>query len=159
MRIACIPRELTTRFRSSAILLLAMLTVFVSAVAVQPQEPRGRIMPPSGLKCDRSDLTLYDGKVLAYRRRKGSTFLRMRTNFDTTEAVTLRHPGTDDPSEFYLLNGEPFTSNDWGRIEKRKKVLKPGMRANVWVCRGNPAIRPVVDWRPDDTGVHPRGRD
>jgi hypothetical protein len=116
------------------------------------------MMPPAGLKCDRNDLTSYDGKVLAYRRRKGSTFLRMRTNFDTTEAVTLRHPGTDDPSVFYLLNGEPFTRNDWRRIEKRKKVLRHGMRANVWVCRGNPAIQPVVDWRPDDTGANPRSR-
>ncbi len=135
-----------------------MLTISVAAVAVHPQEPRGRIMPPSGLKCDRNDLTVYDGKVLVYRRRKGSTFLRMRTNFDTTEALTLRHPGTDDPSGFYLLNGEPFTRSDWRRIEKGERVLKPGMRANVWVCRGNPAFQPIVDWRPDDTGANPRSR-
>jgi hypothetical protein len=159
MRIACIPRESATRPRFFASLLLAMLTVCVAGVAVHPQEPRVRITPPSGLKCDRNDLTLYDGKVLAYRRRKGSTFLRIRTNFDTIEAVTLRHPATDDPTEFYLLNGEPFTSNDWRRIEKRRKVLKPGMRANVWVCRDNPAIQPVVDWRPDDTSASPRSRD
>jgi hypothetical protein len=148
----CNARELTTQARSSAILLLAVLTVSATGVTVYPQEPGGRIGPPSGLKCDRSDLTLYDGKVLTYRRRKGSTLLRIRTSFDTTEEVTLRHPGTDDPSEFYLINGEPFTKNDWRRIEKRKTVLKPGMRANVWVCRGNPSIQPVVDWRPDDTG-------
>lgn len=115
-------------------------------------------MPPTGLKCVRNDLTVYDGKVLAYRRRKGSTFLRIRTSFDTTETVTIRHPGTDDPSEFYLLNGEPFTRSDWRRIEERKKFLRPGMRANVWVCRGNPAIQPVVDWRPDDKGAYPKSR-
>lgn len=158
MRITCIRREPGTRPRSFEILLLGMLTVFVAGVAVHSQESGGRIMPPSGLKCDRNDLTVYDGKVLTYRRRKGSTFLRMRTNFDTSEVVTLRHPGTDDPSEFYLLNGEPFTRSDWRRIEKRKNVLRPGMRANVWVCRGNPAIQPVVDWRPDDTGANPRSR-
>jgi hypothetical protein len=124
-----------------------------------PQEqPRGRIMPPSRLKCDRNDLTLYDGRVLAYRRRKGSTFLRIRTNFDTTEEVTIRHPATDDPSKFYLINGEPFTPADWRRIERRSKVLRPGMRANVWVCRDNPAIQPIVDWQPDDTGAYPRSR-
>ena len=115
-------------------------------------------MPPPQLKCDRNDLTSYDGRVTAYRRRKGSTFLRIRTNFDTTEEVTIRHPGTDDPSQFYLLNGEPFKSGDWGRIERRKGVLRPGMRANVWVCRDNPAVQPVADWRPDDTGANPRGR-
>ncbi|MDQ3667435.1 MAG: hypothetical protein M3410_12830 [Acidobacteriota bacterium] len=151
MRIARIPREPATRPCSATILLLAMLTVSVAG-AVHPQEPRGRIIPPSGLKCHRNDLTVYDGKVLAYRRRRGSTFLRLRTNFDTTEAVTIRHAGTEDPSQFYLLHGEPFTRSDWRRIEKRRKVLKIGMRANVWVCRGNPSIQPVVDWRPDDTG-------
>ena len=115
-------------------------------------------MPPSQLKCDRDDLTSYDGQVLAYRRRKGSTFLHIRTNFDTTEEVTIRHPGTDDPSDFYLLNGKTFTRSDWRRIEKRTKVLRRGMRANVWVCRGNPSIQPVVDWQPDDTGANPRSR-
>lgn len=124
--------------------------------AQQPQ--RGRVMPPSELRCERNDLTLYDGRVLAYRRRKGSTFLRIRTNFDTTEEVIIRHPATADPSKFYLINGEPFTKNDWRRIERRSKVLRPGMRANVWVCRDNPAIQPVVDWQPDDTGAYPRSR-
>ena len=129
-------------------MLLAIVTVFELGIAAHSQERGGRIAPPSALSCDRNDLTLYDGKVLTYRRRKGSTFLRIRTSFDTTEVVTLRHPGTDDPSKFYLLNGEPFMPIDWRRIEKRKGVLRTGMRANVWVCRDNPAIQPVVDWRP-----------
>jgi hypothetical protein len=124
----------------------------------QRQQPGGRMMPPPVLQCDRSDLTLYDGRVIAYRRRRGSTFLRIRTNSDTTEEVTIRHPATDDPSKFYLLNGQPFTKSDWRRIERRTKVLINGMRANVWVCRDNPTIQPVVDWRPDDTGAYPRSR-
>jgi hypothetical protein len=37
-------------------------------------------------------------------------------------------------------------------------VLINGMRANVWVCRDNPSIQPVVDWQPDDTGANPRSR-
>lgn len=174
MRIACIRRDPAARPRSSMIShnfrelraakaalhsLLVILTVIMAGVAVHPQQPGERIMPPSGLKCDRNDLTVYDGKVLAYRRRKGSTFLRVRTSFDTIEAVTLRHPGTDDPSQFYLLNGAPFTRADWRRIEKRKNVLKPGMHANLWVCRDNPSIQPIIDWRPDDTGSNPRSRD
>jgi hypothetical protein len=125
----------------------------------QSQQPRGgRIMPPGRLKCDRSSLTSYDGRVTAYRRRKGSTFLRIRTNYDTTEEVSIRHPGTDDTSEFYLLNGEPFKRGDWRRIERSRTVLLKGMRANVWVCRDDPSIQPVVDWQPDDTGAYPRSR-
>jgi hypothetical protein len=144
----------------STLLSVVALSVSVAGMAHVPRQPqqRGRVMPLPGLKCDRNDLTLYDGRVIAYRRRSGSTFLRIRTNFDTTEEVTLRHPATDDPSKFYLLNGQPFTKNDWRRIERRRKVLITGMRANIWVCRDNPTIQPVVDWQPDDTGAYPRSR-
>jgi hypothetical protein len=143
----------------STLLCAALSASAAGGMSPQQQQPRqGRTMPPSELKCDRNDLTLYDGRVLAYRRRKGSTFLRIRTNFDTTEEVTIRHPATDDPSKFYLLNGQPFTKSDWRRIERRSRVLLTGMRANVWVCRDNPAIQPVVDWQPNDTGAYPRSR-
>ncbi|MCA1616876.1 MAG: hypothetical protein LC800_22895 [Acidobacteria bacterium] len=143
-----------------------LLTLFsVSALSAPaaggpllPQQPRGRIRPPSELRCDRSSLTSYDGRVIAYRRRNGSTFLRIRTNSDTTEEVVIRHPATDDPSGFYLLKGELFTKSDWRLIEKRRKVLRPGMRANVWVCRDNPTVQPVVDWQPDDAGAYRRSR-
>lgn len=140
------------------LLSVSALSVSAAGGARSPQRPRGRLMPPSNLKCERSDLTSYDGRVIAYRRRKGSTFLRIRTNSDTTEEVTIRHPSADDPSEFYLLKGESFTKSDWRLIEKRRGVLRPGMRANVWVCRDNPSVQPVVDWQPDDTGAYPRSR-
>lgn len=126
---------------------MAFIILPIAVVTTSSQERGGRIAPPSALTCDRSDVTLYDGKVLTYRRRKGSTFLRVRTSFDTTEVVTLHHPGTDDPAAFFLLNGGPFGKSDWGKIERRKGVLRPGIQANVWVCRGNPAIQPLVDWQ------------
>ena len=118
----------------------------------------GRVAAPAGLKCDLNDLTLYDGEVVKYERKLGSTFLRIETNFDTTEEVTLNHPGTDDPAALVLLNAEPFKSTDWKKIEGAKRKLRPGMRANVWVCIGDPSVQPVVDWRPDDTGANPRSR-
>jgi rhodanese-related sulfurtransferase len=118
----------------------------------------GRVAPPEGLKCGRDDLTLYDGVVVAYERKSGSTFLRIDTNFDTTEEATLKHPGTDDPSSLFLINGAPFGAADWQKVERAKYKLRPGMRANVWVCVGDAAVQPVVDWRPDDTGANPRSR-
>jgi hypothetical protein len=143
----------------STLLSVAVLSVPATGGALFPQrQPGGRVAPSPELKCDRNDLTLYDGRVLSYRRRRGSTFLRIRTNFDTTEEVTIRHPATDDPSEFYRLKGESFTKSDWRRIEKRRGVLRPGMRANVWVCRDNPTVQPVVDWQPDDAGAYSRSR-
>ena len=142
----------------STLLSVAALSVCAAGGALAPRQPRGRLMPPPNLKCDRDALTSYDGRVIAYRRRRGSTFLRIRTNSDTTEEVTIRHPATDDPSEFYLLEGRSFTKSDWRRIERRRGVLRPGMRANVWACRDNPTVQPVVDWQPNDTGANPRGR-
>ena len=141
-----------------ALLFIAALSVSAAGGPLLLQQPRGRIMTPTALKCERNELTSYDGRVIAYRRRRGSTFLRIRTNSDTTEEVIIRHPATDDPSEFYLLKGEPFKKSDWRLIEKRKKVLRPGMRANVWVCRDNATVQPVVDWQPDDTGAYPHSR-
>ena len=128
------------------ILLIVLLNIFTFTTLGVAQERR--IGPPTSLRCDRSEVTLYDGRVLVYRRQRGKTFLRVRTSFDTTEEVTIRHPGTDDPSRFYLIDGETFTREDWKRIERRKGVLKNGMQANIWVCRDNPKIQPVVDWRP-----------
>lgn len=122
------------------------------------QRGGGRVAAPEGLKCGLNDLTLYDGVVVAYERKTGSTFLRIDTNFDTTEEVTLKHPGTDDPSSLFLVNGEAFKSSDWQKVEGAKYKLRPGTRANVWVCIGDPAVQPVVDWRPDDTGANPRSR-
>ena len=124
---------------------VVLLIVFLVPIITEAQERR--MGPPATLKCDRSELTSYDGQIFGYRRRRGKTFLRVRTSFDTTEQVTIRHPGTDDPSKFFLINGDPFTVGDWNRIEKRKGVLKNGMHANIWVCRDNPSIQPVVDWR------------
>ena len=125
--------------------------IFVLLIVLVFPTPSGaqerRIGPPASLKCDRSDVTLYDGRILVYRRQQGKTFLRVRTSFNTTEQVIIRHQGTDDPSKFYLINGETFTREDWKRIERRKGVLKNGMHANIWVCRDNQSIQPLVDWR------------
>jgi rhodanese-related sulfurtransferase len=117
-----------------------------------------RVAAPAGLKCALNDLTLYDGLVVKYEREVGRTHLRIETNFDTTEEVTLKHPGTDDPSSLFLINGEAFKSADWQKVEGSKYKLRPDMRANIWVCIGDPTIQPVVDWQPDDTGANPRSR-
>ena len=138
-------------------LLLTLLPLLMASSNAVSQERPGRVIPPAVLKCDRSDLTLYDGKVITYRRRKGSTLLRISTSFDTTEVVILRHAGTDDPSKLYLLNGQPFTKSDWRQIEKRRGVLRSDVMANAWVCRDNPSIQPIIDWRTNVGGSNVSG--
>jgi hypothetical protein len=73
----------------------------------------------------------------------GTTTLRIHTDEDTTEQVSLSHPGTDDPSAHFRMLGEPFTPADWSRVESRKGVLRAGTRAAAWVCSDG---RVMIDW-------------
>jgi len=118
--------------------------------AAEAEPAHGRLMPPAQIRCDRNDVTVYEGRVLSYRRGTGRTTLRMRTDSDTTENVVLRHPGSSDPTRWFLLNGQPFRAGDWKRLERRRGVLRAGMRANAWVCSDGKAI---VDWRPGESGA------
>jgi rhodanese-related sulfurtransferase len=128
--------------------------------SVQPAEPPpppvpseqlargGRLMPPSQIPCAADDVTVYYGRVTSYNRSKGRTTLRIRTDYDTTETVTIRHPGTSDPSKWFLLFGEPFRASSWRGIEVKRGVLKKGMRVHAWVCTDGKAI---LDWRPGES--------
>jgi len=108
----------------------------------------GRLAPPAAVACDRNQLTSHAGSVVRYRRKKGQTTLTLDTSADTIERLTLRHPGSDDPSRFFLVFGTPFTSADWNRIERRKGVLQQKMSAVAWVCSDGVTI---IDWRPGVT--------
>ncbi len=108
----------------------------------------GRLKPPAAVSCDRNDLTSYSGKVTSYKRRRGKTVVVMHTSADTTEHLTVQHGADDDPSRFYLVDGTPFTSRDWSRIERKKGELHPHMSAVAWVCSNGTTI---IDWRPGTT--------
>ena len=124
-----------------ALVVVAALLATVSIDAAAQRESRQRA--PQTFACDRNNLTVYTGVVRTYQRRTGSTTLQIRTDFDTTEQVTVRHPGTDDPSAHFRMLGEPFTAADWNRIESGKGVLRAGTRAAAWVCSDG---RVLVDW-------------
>ncbi len=121
--------------------------LLIPAGPVTAQAPAARrVAPPEQVQCPRDRLTLYAGKVTTYRREAGVTTLRIRTDWDTTETVTLRHPGTDDPSRWFLIDRAAFTPADWARIESAPGTLRPQMRAAAWVCSdGSP---PLIDWQP-----------
>ena len=106
-----------------------------------PEAARSR--PPEQFACHRNDLTSYTGVVIAYTRETGRTTLRIRTDWETTEQVTLKHSGSDDPSAFYRIGGQPFTPADWSRIERSKGAVRPGMRASAWVCADG---KTMIDW-------------
>jgi rhodanese-related sulfurtransferase len=105
----------------------------------------GRLAPPAAVACKRDNLTVYAGSVRSYHRQKDKTTITIATTAGTVEKVTLHHPGSDDPSRFYLINSTPFTPSDWNRLERRKGELLPDMGARAWVCKGGPTI---IDWLP-----------
>jgi len=105
-----------------------------------------RLRPPEKIPCSRDHLTSFSGRVLEFKRNDNRTFLRVRTDEDTSEAFTLKHPGKGSAAEWFLLKGKAFEPSDWKRIEIRKNKLHPRMRATVWVC--DDGSTPVVDWQP-----------
>jgi hypothetical protein len=132
-----------------------LLLLVVSVLAqTQPRDvPRQR--PSKYVTCPRDHLTNYSGPVIEYRRENGRTTLTIRTDWETTERVELKHPGTDDPSRWFLLQGRPFTPDDWKELEVERGQLKPQlrgkMRASAWVC--DDGTNAIVDWnRPQEKG-------
>ena len=108
-------------------------------------EPQ-RLAPPASVKCPHNDLTVYEGRVLAYRRDAARTFLRIRTDAETTESVVVRHRRERTPLKWFLLRAEPFKASDWKVIERTRGRLRPGVRVHAWVCTDG--TNPVVDWQP-----------
>jgi rhodanese-related sulfurtransferase len=103
-----------------------------------PQTPRGagRYMVPPFVTCDRNDVTSYAGVVTSYKRTKSKVTIRIHTDADTDETVTVH----DAPKSFYVM-GERFMSGDWKKIGRGKRVV-------AWVCKDGSA---KIDWRPGET--------
>lgn len=127
---------------ASRSLLLAALLLPVAVAAQQG----GRVMPPADSACPRDQLTLYAGEVLGYSRGPGRTEIRIRTDWQTTEAVVLKHPGSADPSRWFRIERQPFTAADWPRIEHKAGQLRSGVRVAAWVC--DDGRNATVDWTP-----------
>jgi hypothetical protein len=126
--------------------LAALLGAALAAAAPGLAGAAERLAAPAAAGCARDQLTVYSGAVLSYRRGPGRTELRIRTDWDTTERVRLAHPGSSDPSRWFLIERAPFGQADWARIEAAPGKLKPGMRAAAWVCSDGGAT--IVDWMP-----------
>ena len=101
--------------------------------------PTARFRVPPFVTCDRSDVTVYPGEVIRYKRSKGKAVIRIHTDEDTTEEVTANAP------ESFFINGAKFTAADWKRIEVSKGKLRPHMRAVAWFCRTSKAT--FIDWQ------------
>jgi hypothetical protein len=108
-----------------------------------------RLAPPAGLDCDADHVTSFTGRVLAYSRRQGRLFIRIRTDEATTEEFTISYTQEQDLSKRLMLNGQLLAQGEMAKIEARWKRDKRNVRATVWACydkewRNPAAIR--IDW-------------
>jgi hypothetical protein len=102
-------------------------------------------MAPARVSGDAHHLTSYFGKVVGYKRGKVRVWLKIATDYDTIEEVTVVDPAEKDPANRFLYQGRAFTAQDWARIESKPGVLRKGTRATAWVCSDG-KTPPLVDW-------------
>jgi hypothetical protein len=107
----------------------------------------GRMAPPPSVTCDRDQLASWTGTVTAYRRRAEATWIQIHTDWDTVESTSIDHEGASDASAHYLIQGEPFDTGDWHKIERSEGALIDGVRATAWICSDG-STPPVIDWQP-----------
>jgi hypothetical protein len=111
---------------------------------------QGRIAPPTGLKCDVNHVTSFTGRVLAYSRRAGRIFIRVRTDEQTTEEFTIPYAQGADLSKWFTLDAQAIQPGDLAKIESRWKRNKRTARATVWACYDNDwrkLTAELIDWR------------
>ena len=135
------------RLRPRFVCAIAIASAALLAASAAQARPvgGGRVMAPTQVRCDPNQLTSYFGKVTGYKRGKASTWLRIATDYDTVEEVTVSHAGAKDASKQYLYQRAPFTAAHWAKIESKPGVLRPGTRATAWVCTDG-KTPPLIDW-------------
>jgi hypothetical protein len=122
--------------------------LLATAIVAYAQNAPGRPTPPSSVTCARDRVTAFDGRAVQWSRTVGQSTMTIASDEGTTEIVVLKHPGTDDGSQFFLLNSKLFKPADWSRIEEKPGTLRAGLRVQVWAC--DDGRQPVIDWKVSD---------
>jgi hypothetical protein len=126
------------------VLALALAAGASTAPAARTAAGGGRVRPPAQVSCGHGALTSYFGRVVAYRRSARQAWLRIATDYGTTEEVSVPLASATDTSRF-LMHGQAFGTRHWAAIETKPGVLRAGTRATAWVCVGGKQP-PVIDW-------------
>ena len=117
--------------------------LLLTAVVTHGQHAAAR---PPAVTCPHDHLTVFRGRVVQWSRAVGQSTMTIATDAGTTEIVVLKHPSTDDGSQFFLLDAKPFKPPDWNRIEHKPGRLRARLRVAVWAC--DDGRQPVIDWQP-----------
>jgi hypothetical protein len=127
---------------------LQLLLAVLSAYGDQRTIPgfAERVRPPQGFECPLDWTTNYTGVVARLTRERDRTILDIRTDWETTERVVVRHAESEGPERWFLLRGKPFGTDGWKAIEVKPGQLRSATRASAWICLDKQ--NPVVDWNP-----------
>ena len=123
---------------------IATLLLAVVIIHTQNATP-GAPTPPTAVTCPRDHLTVFRGRVVQWSRASGQSTMTIASDAGTTEIVVLKHPGTDDGSQFFLFDSQPFKPADWTRIELKPGSFRPGVHVAVWAC--DDGRQPIIDWQ------------
>jgi len=136
-------------------LLAAALIAIAALTQAAPVAGQDRLRPPDAVACDRSELRLYAGQVIAYERLERELRLTIATDWNTEERVTLRPAGEGRIEGRMLLRGRAFAPEDWSAIEAEPGRIREGVRVAAWICEG--PVEPLLDWQPPrEGGERPR---
>lgn len=152
-------RMISTICATVALLACVFCAYASSAIAQRRAAPGAdqgsrRLAPPAAVTCDRSNLTVYSGRVIAYNRTRTYTTMTIATDWDTTERIRIRHTRERSPHPFFLIDGQETDAADIRRLELRPNAVPPDARVNAWICAGGRS-NPVVDWQGIDDSPAP----
>jgi len=118
--------------------------LLLTAVVACVQTTLGQPTPPLSLTCSHDHVSVFRGRPVQWSRTVGQSTMTIASDTGTTEIVVLKHPSTDDGSQYFLLDAKPFKPGDWHRIEQKPGKLREGLRVAVWAC--DDGRQPLIDW-------------
>ncbi|QSX37957.1 hypothetical protein [Shewanella sedimentimangrovi] len=127
-----------------AILLTIALLGSSQQAMAEPLAQQGRLRVPEFVPCDPNLLTSWTGTVTRYQHQGQSLSLTLATDAETTESVNLQGDAHHDLLAQLFLEGRPFSTDDWPKIESAPGALREGMRLTAWVCADAPTL---LDWQ------------
>ena len=102
-----------------------------------------RLRPPQSITCAPNQLTSWQGVLVNYRRDDSIISTLINTFDGTQESLIMTYQLGD-----FLIDGQPFSVDDWVKIESAKGVVRPQVSVRVWLChQGDKMQRAVIDWQ------------
>ncbi|QYJ86882.1 hypothetical protein K0I73_03830 [Shewanella mesophila] len=102
-----------------------------------------RLRPPQSITCSPNQLTSWQGVLVNYRRDDRILSTLINTFDGTQESLIITYQLED-----FLIDGQPFSVDDWVKIESAKGVVRPQVSVRVWLChKGDKMQGAVIDWQ------------